>query len=162
MTFVGIDVGTFETKGVLVDADGEVLAVARRRHGISTPRPGHVEHDPEADWWADLVAVASELMGHPRARDVQAVGISAIGPCVVAVDEDLAPLRPAILYGVDTRATRQIRALTESLGAERILRRGGNPLTSTPVAPATPTRGFIRHYARAWLPKSLLKANPCT
>lgn len=135
MTFVGIDVGTFETRGVLVGAAGEVLALARRRHGISTPRPGHVEHDPESDWWADVTAVASELMLDPSARDVQAVGVSAIGPCVVAVDEDLRPLRPAILYGVDTRATRQIEALTQTLGHDEILRRGGNPLTSQSAGP---------------------------
>jgi xylulokinase len=135
MTFVGIDVGTFETKGVLVDVDGEVLAMARRRHGISTPRPGHVEHDPESDWWGDLAAIASELMEHPRARDVQAVGVSAIGPCVVAVDEDLQPLRPAILYGVDTRATSQIQALNDALGPDEIFRRSGNLLTSQSAGP---------------------------
>ena len=135
MSFVGIDVGTFETKGVLVDADGEVLAIARRRHGISTPRPGHVEHDPEADWWADVTGVSAELMQHPRARDVQSVAVSAIGPCVVAVDEDLVPLRPAILYGVDTRATRQIRALTERLGAGRVFQRCGNALNSQSAGP---------------------------
>ena len=135
MTFVGIDVGTFETKGVLVGADGEVLATAHRRHGISTPRPGFVEHDPESDWWADVAAVASELMQHPRAREVQAVGLSAIGPCVVATDEDFTPLRPAILYGVDTRATRQIEALTDALGADEVFRRCGNPLTSQSAGP---------------------------
>ena len=58
---------------------------------------------------------------------MQAVAVSAIGPCVVAVDEDLAPLRPAILYGVDTRATRQIGELTGRLGAAGDRRRGGNP-----------------------------------
>lgn len=135
MTFVGIDVGTFETKGVLVDADGEVLAMARRRHGISTPRPWHVEHDPEQDWWADVTAVSAELMRHPRAAEVQAAAVSAIGPCVVAVGEDFTPLRPAILYGVDTRATRQIEALTERLGADEVFRRGGNPLTSQSAGP---------------------------
>lgn len=135
MTFVGIDVGTFETKGVLVDVDGEVLAMARRRHGISTPRPGHVEQDPEGDWWADVTAVATELMRHPRAHEVQAAAVSAIGPCVVAVGEDLKPLRPAILYGVDTRATRQIDALTQRLGAEEVFRRCGNPLTSQSAGP---------------------------
>ncbi|MHB1289939.1 FGGY-family carbohydrate kinase [Georgenia sp.] len=135
MTFIGIDVGTFETKGVLVGADGEVLAMSRRRHGISTPRPGHVEHDPESDWWVDVAAIASELMRDRRARDVQAVGISAIGPCVVAVGEDLTPVRPAILYGVDTRATRQIGALTDALGTEEIFRRSGNSLTSQSAGP---------------------------
>ena len=135
MTFVGIDVGTFETKGVLVGEDGEVLAMARRRHGISTPRPGHVEHHPESDWWGDVTAIAGELMADPRARDVKAVGISAIGPCVVAVDEDLQPLRPAILYGVDTRATSQVEALNRALGTEEIFRRSGNPLTSQSAGP---------------------------
>lgn len=135
MTFVGIDVGTFETKGVLVDADGTIHAMARRRHGISTPQPGHVEHDPLTDWWADVTAIARELMAHPRAGQVQAVGVSAIGPCVVAVDEDLMPLRPAILYGVDTRATRQIEALTAKLGVDEIMRRSGNALTSQSSGP---------------------------
>lgn len=134
MTFLGIDVGTFETKGVLVDAAGEVLAGARRRHGIATPHPGHVEQDPE-EWWADVAAVAGELMTHPRAREVRAVGVSAIGPCVVATDEELTPLRPAILYGVDTRATRQIEAMVAALGPDEIFRRCGNPLTSQSAGP---------------------------
>jgi len=133
--FVGIDVGTFETKGVLVDADGTVLAMAHRRHGISTPQPGHVEQDPEADWWADVTAVASELMDHPRGPEVRAVGVSAIGPCVVATDEELRPLRPAILYGIDARATRQVERLTAALGADEVLRRSGNALTSQSAGP---------------------------
>jgi xylulokinase len=135
MSYIGIDIGTFETKGVLVNADGVVLAMARRRHGITTPQPGHVEHQPDIDWWQDLAEVSQELMAHPEARQVDAVGVSAIGPCVVATDADLKPLRPAILYGVDTRATRQGQALTAQLGAEEVFRRGGNPLTSQSAGP---------------------------
>ena len=135
MVYVGVDVGTFETKGVLVDTDGAVLATARRRHGISTPRPGHVEHDPERDWWAGLTAVTQDLARHPRASQVRALAVSAIGPCVVAVDHDLVPLRPAILYGVDTRAGRQVTELTRRLGAAEVIRRGGNPLSSQSAGP---------------------------
>ncbi len=135
MSFIGIDIGTFESKGVLVDAEGTVLAMARHRHGISTPRPGHVEHHPDTDWWEDLVAISRELMAHPDGQHVQAVGVSAIGPCVVATDSDLVPLRPAILYGVDTRATRQQKSLTALLGADEIFRRGGNALTSQSAGP---------------------------
>ncbi len=135
MTFIGIDVGTFESKGVLVDAEGHVLAMARHRHGLSTPRPGHVEHDPEADWWAGITAISRELMAHRQGREVEAIGVSAIGPCVVATDADLVPLRPAILYGVDTRATRQGEALTAALGADEVFRRAGNVLTSQSAGP---------------------------
>lgn len=135
MSFIGIDIGTFESKGVLVDAGGDVLAMARHRHGLATPRPGHVEHHPVTDWWVGFEAISKELMAHPEGRHVQAVGVSAIGPCVVATDAALVPLRPAILYGVDTRATRQAEVLTTSLGADEVFRRGGNPLTSQSAGP---------------------------
>lgn len=135
MAFVGIDIGTFETKGVVVDADGQVIALSRRRHGISTPYPGHVEQDPLQDWWADLAAVASDLMDACPDHDIEAIGVSAIGPCVVAVDENLHPLRPAILYGVDTRAVSQVARIGEAMGAEAIFERAGNPLTSQSAGP---------------------------
>lgn len=132
--FLGVDVGTFETKGVLVDASGAVRASAARRHQLATPRPGHVEHDAEAVWWADVVAVTRELV----ARDlgsVDAVGVSAIGPCVLPVDAELRPLRPAILYGVDTRAHAQVAALEQRLGIEEVVGRTGNRLTSQSAGP---------------------------
>lgn len=135
--FVGIDIGTFETKGVLVDADGVVRARARRRHGISTPQQGHVEQDADGVWWSDFVAVSAELMASDAAREGTVVGIgcSAIGPCVLPVDADLHPLRPGILYGIDTRAFREIKELGEHLGRYEILRRSGNSLTSQSAGP---------------------------
>lgn len=134
---VGIDIGTFESKGVLVSDDGTVLATAKRRHRISTPAPGHVEHDAELVWWADLTEIARELAAHARARDVSIVSMacSAIGPCVVAVDENFRALRPAILYGVDTRATNEIDELTIRLGEDELLRRSGNLLSSQSAGP---------------------------
>ncbi len=133
--FLGVDVGTFETKGVLVDIDGRVVSSSRRRHGISTPEPGQVEQDPEVVWWADVCEVASELIDSAPGARIDGVGVSAIGPCVVAVDEALAPLRPAILYGVDSRASEQVVALTERLGESTIFERTGNLLTSQSAGP---------------------------
>lgn len=133
--FLGIDVGTFETKGVLVDAHGHVRAETRRRHGISTAAPGHVEQDPESVWWADLTAVAAELTAQLDGEDLAGVGVSAIGPCVVATDAALRPLRPAILYGIDARAEAQITTMVDRLGDEEIFRRAGNALTSQSAGP---------------------------
>lgn len=133
--FLGIDIGTFETKGVLVGPDGSVHASARRRHGIATPRPGWVEQDPEAVWWAELASVARELVGHLGGAELGGVGVSAIGPCVVATDASLRPLRPALLYGIDTRATDQMAAITARLGSAEILRRAGGPLTTQSAGP---------------------------
>jgi xylulokinase len=134
---LGIDVGTYESKGVLVDADGRVLATAARPHELIVPRAGWAEHRPEQDWWGDFVWLCRKVLADSglAASDVKAVGASAIGPCMLPVDADGAPLMNAVLYGVDTRAAREIEDLTASIGADRILSHSGNALTSQAVGP---------------------------
>ncbi|MGH3872967.1 MAG: FGGY-family carbohydrate kinase [Pseudonocardiaceae bacterium] len=131
---LGVDIGTASSKGVLVRDDGTVVATATRAHEVSMPRPGWVEHDADAVWWADFAAISTELTATVR-EPVAAVGVSGIGPCVLAVDGAGRPLRPAILYGVDTRATVEIEQLTQALGKQTILDRCGSILTSQAVGP---------------------------
>jgi xylulokinase len=130
---LGVDVGTSSTKGVLVSLDGTVLASAVREHEVSRPRPGWVEMHPDV-WWDEFASIARELVA-ATAEPVVAVGVSGMGPCVALADAAGAPLRPAILYGVDTRATEQIAALTAELGAEEILARGGSALSTQAAGP---------------------------
>jgi xylulokinase len=129
---LGIDIGTSSSKGVLVRPDGSVAASATRDHAVSTPRPGWVEHDALAVWWADFVSIAGEL---GPAAPVDAVAISGIGPCLLPAALDGEPLRPAILYGVDTRATSQIAAQNEVFGADAVLARCHSPLTTQAIGP---------------------------
>ena len=135
--FLGVDIGTYEAKGVVLDEAGGVLASARRRHDLAVPEPGFAEHDAESVWWSGLVTVVRELLASSSVtpQEIQAVGCSGIGPCVLPLDADRRPLRPAILYGVDTRASRQCESLTEKLGPEAILRRTGAALTSQAAGP---------------------------
>ncbi|MEU0033450.1 FGGY-family carbohydrate kinase [Streptomyces sp. NPDC006333] len=131
---LGIDIGTSSSKAVLARPDGTVVAQARVPHAVSMPRPGWAEHDAEQVWWADVVALCRQLL--PTADGtVAAVSVSGLGPCLLPVDADGRPLRPAILYGIDTRATREIDELTERYGAEELLRRGGSVLTSQAIGP---------------------------
>ena len=131
---LGIDIGTSSSKGVLARPDGEVLAVATRPHDLSLPRPGWAEHDAETVWWADFLALCGELL--PKADgQIGAVCVSGIGACLLPADSAGRSLRPAILYGIDTRATREIQELTERYGADRILERCGSLLTSQAVGP---------------------------
>lgn len=141
--FLGIDIGTSSSKGVLVSRHGEVLARASRPHETSTPHPGWVEHDAETVWWNDFRALAAELAGAAAGASLSGLAVSGIGPCLLPADGAGRPLRPAILYGVDTRATAEIAELTEELGAEEILRRGGTPLSSQAVGPKI--RWVARH-----------------
>ncbi len=132
---VGIDVGTGSSKAVLVTPSGEVLATATRSHGTSMPRPGWVEADADAVWWDEVVSLSRELVGKAGGRRVAGVCVSGVGPALVLTGEDGRPLRPAILYGVDTRAGEEIVELTERLGADEIMERCGKELSSQAVGP---------------------------
>ena len=125
---LSVDIGTSSSKGVLVDLAGRVLASATRAHAVNRPRPGHVEMDAEV-WWQEFISLSRELLDG-AAVDVVAVGVSGMGPCVVLADAENHPLRPAILYGIDTRSTAQIERLTAAYGGETIRERCGSSLST--------------------------------
>lgn len=141
--FLGVDIGTSSSKGVLVRPDGTVVARAERTHDVSTPRPGWVEHDAERIWWAEFQAIIRELLDASDGATLDALAVSGIGPCLLPADAVGRPLRPAILYGVDTRATAEIAELNQVFGAAAVLERGGSPLTSQAVGPKL--RWLARH-----------------
>lgn len=130
---VGVDVGTSSTKAVLVDLTGRILRISVREHAVDRPRPGWVEMNPDL-WWQAFVETTGQLM-QDGDTTVVAVGVSGIGPCVLLTDEAEVPLRPAILYGVDTRSTSQITRLNELLGADQILSRCASALSTQAAGP---------------------------
>ncbi|MFS0910746.1 FGGY-family carbohydrate kinase [Microbacterium sp. 179-I 3D2 NHS] len=131
---LGVDIGTSSSKGVLVDADGVIVASATRAHEVDRPRSGWVEMDGRV-WWEEFVSIARELIAAEPTAQVVGVGVSGMGPCILLTDEADEPVRPAILYGVDTRATAQIARMTADLGVDDITRVGGSTLTSQAGGP---------------------------
>lgn len=132
--YLGVDVGTGSTKAVLATADGAVLASAVREHPLDLPAPGRAEADPEL-WWQELGDLSRELLAGRDAAQLAGICVSGMGPALVLTDDDLHPVRPAILYGIDTRAEAQIDALNRDLGADRILAETGKALSSQAIGP---------------------------
>jgi len=134
---LGIDIGTFEAKGVLVDAAGKVIASAARAHEMIVPQPGWAEHRADKDWWGGFVALSRALLAESGVdpAEIACVACSAIGPCMLPVDRDGQPLMNGVLYGVDTRASAEIEALNAQVGPDVILDRCGNALTSQSIGP---------------------------
>lgn len=135
--FMGIDIGTYSTKGVITDELGTILCSKVIAHDIITPRQGYVEHDPRATWWDEVCMISHTLIkdGKLNSEDIKGVGISGIGPCCLPVDKDCQPLRNAILYGVDTRAVQEITWLNEKIGEDIIFERCANALSAQAVGP---------------------------
>lgn len=135
--FLGIDIGTYESKGVIIDSVCRVVAMHEERHGLENPRANYFEHDAQVVWWGDFCKITHALLEKSGLgnTDIAAVGASTLGADLVAVDEHCLPLRKAILYGIDARAEQEIAALNEIYSPEEILTFNGRPLCSNDVPP---------------------------
>ena len=135
---LGVDIGTYSSKGVLVDGgSGQVVADHIIEHGLSMPKPGWVEHDADTVWWGEFVQICRELLRKSKIdpRAIRGVGVSGIGNCVLPIDEAGKPLRPGILYGIDTRAREEIAHLERELGRDQIFQVSATHLSSSAAGP---------------------------
>ena len=61
--YLGIDIGTYETKGVLVNIRGEVISQSAKKHEMIVPQSGWAEHRPiEAVSYTHLTLPTSDLV----------------------------------------------------------------------------------------------------
>ena len=153
---LGIDVGTYSSKATLTDLAGRVLHTALVEHEISMPKPGHVEQDADAVWWGDVCRLSRQILaasGLP-ATSIAALAMSAIGPCLLPLDSAMRPLRPGILYGVDTRATAEIAELEAEIGREAIAAYSLMDLSSQAIGPKI--RWLRQHEPDVWRAMSKL------
>lgn len=134
---MGIDVGTFSSKGVLCTRSGDILAEHQEEHGLSVPQSGWAEHDADKVWWKDVCVISKALLKKVKVTgdDVAAIAISALGPDLVPLDAEGRALRPAILYGVDVRSMEEIEELNGKFGAEKMADLAGMILTSQAIGP---------------------------
>ena len=135
--YLGVDIGTYESKGVLTDSQGVLRGQVAVKHEMLIPKPGWAEHDPTDVWWGDFVRITKSLLSQKDilSKNITSVAVSAIGPCMLPVDEKCNPLYSGVLYGVDTRATEEINYLNELIGKKHIFDFGGNALTSQSIGP---------------------------
>lgn len=134
MAVLGIDIGTGTSKAVLVSGEGRILRQAQLAHQTSNPRYGWYEQDAEAVWWHDVVHLCQQLLRDGGIR-VDAVCVSGIGPAICVTGSDNQPLRPAILYGIDTRSKQQVDEQISRIGRDCLIEHNGNLLSTQSVGP---------------------------
>ncbi|WP_275786522.1 FGGY-family carbohydrate kinase [Pararhizobium gei] len=132
---MGIDSGLTVTKAVIFDADGTVLAIARRRVPQLIPAPQYVERDMDSLWaaTADAIREAVAACGRPAA-DIVAIAATAHGDGIYLLDEERRPLGPAVI-SLDTRAGAIADAWNAgAVGARALELTGQRPHASAPSA----------------------------
>ncbi len=133
--YIGVDASTTATKALLMDAGGQVLAVASSEYGYDTPRPLWAEQQPDLWWQATAASIRRVL----AAAGVDPAGVAGVGLTgqmhgLVLLDAAGGVLRPAILWNDQRTAAEcdQIRAL---LGRERFIDITGNDALAGFTAP---------------------------
>jgi xylulokinase len=132
---LGIDVGTTGSKALLVGADGAVIASATTEYPMFTPQPLWAEQHP-ADWWAATVTSIRRVLAEGGVQPEQVAGVGLTGQMhgLVLLDARGEVLRPCIMWN-DQRTAAQCAAITETLGADEVLRLTGNPMLPGFTAP---------------------------
>jgi len=113
---LGIDVGTTGTKAMLFSADGEVCGHAYRPYDLVSSRVNYNEQNAE-DWWNAIVETVKEICSEKDiAENVAAISLSLQGGTVVPVDENMKPLRLAMVWN-DRRCTEEHEEFLKEVGS---------------------------------------------
>jgi xylulokinase len=122
MSTLGIDLGTGSVKVSVVTDELTISQQAEAPYPVHSPHPGWAESHPE-QWLRAVEDCISEIAELDPAGDFTSVGLCGQMHGIVLVDEQLTPLRPAILWA-DTRSAEQARAMQQDLGSEHLARLG--------------------------------------
>ena len=128
MKLLGIDVGTGGTRAVVVDTNGSVVASSTAEHApFASPQTGWAEQEP-ADWWRATTEAVRGVLSHDdvSADEIACVGFSGQMHGAVLLDEGENVLRPALIW-CDQRTDAQAKAITNLVGASRLIELTANP-----------------------------------
>jgi sugar (pentulose or hexulose) kinase len=80
--FLGYDIGSLSSKGVLVDQDGKMLAFQQIQHSIEIPEVSYQEQDCENTWWREFKQIIPHLLhtAGVRASDIKTIGVTGLVP----------------------------------------------------------------------------------
>ena len=132
---IGIDVGTTGAQAIAVDEGGRVVGTGSSDYPLLTPRPQWTEQDPDA-WWRAVREALGAAAAQVAERGDVVVGLGLTGQMhgSVFLDASGEVIRPAILWN-DQRTERQCAAITELVGARRLVEITGNPALTGFQAP---------------------------
>ncbi|MDQ3752326.1 MAG: xylulokinase [Actinomycetota bacterium] len=129
---LGIDVGTTGVRVVAIEHGGGAVADASEKYPLATPRPGWAEQNPE-DWWTATLGVLKAVVAEVD-DEVAGIGLTGQMHGSVFLDEHDDVIRPALLWN-DQRTEAQCDAITDRVGADRLIAIAGNPALTGFQAP---------------------------
>lgn len=118
---LGIDLGTTALKIALFSEDGQLVGSESCQYPLNSPRPGHVEQDPE-EWWAALIRACHGLKAAFPAQfdDVAGIGLCGQMHTQVYLDNCDRVIRPAITW-MDQRSNQIVDRINQDEQARNLV-----------------------------------------
>jgi len=128
---MGVDVGTTETKAILMDEDGNLISESSRELQLIHVKEGRIEQDLEGIW----VETARAIKDCTISADRMPSGLSITGQreTICPIDKGFGPIGNAISWQ-DTRGWEICRRMKEEFGNEGVYRITGLPVNTMPSA----------------------------
>jgi xylulokinase len=114
---LGVDVGTTQTKVGVFDPGGELIASSHAGYALTIDQRTNAAEQNPVDWWSATTQTIREIMTKVDLKSVLAVSVGGQGPTVVALDEKLDPVYPALTW-MDLRATKEAEELGKRSGVK--------------------------------------------
>ena len=112
---MGIDVGTTQTKVGVFHLDGRLAAMASAHYPLQFDAATNAAEQNPAEWWAAAARAIRQTLEQIDPARLLAVSVGGQGPTVVALDEALDPIAPALTW-MDSRAVLEARQLGQRAG----------------------------------------------
>lgn len=109
---LGIDLGTSSVKVVALDAEGYIVAEAKRGYTVDAPAPAWRQIDVER-WWDAVCAAVRDVTGSLDGS-VVAVGVTGQMHTVVALGANGRPVYPALMWN-DARTAEMLPQIRRAL-----------------------------------------------
>lgn len=127
--------GTSSIKATLIDEKGEVIASSKVKSELLNPQEGFFELDAEKTWWGGIKSALSKIAKANSLQGIRSICFSSMCGTFVPVDASLNPVHHAILYGIDTRAVKQIERLNKKYGKSYLAEHIGGLFNTHSIIP---------------------------
>lgn len=123
--FLGLDIGTTSTIGILIRLPDEVVGIVSRPVNFSAPKAGWAEENPQ-EWWENVCAILGEFSAKGvDLAEISGIGVTGMLPAVVLLDADGELIRPSIQQS-DGRCGAQVDDLRREVDPDWFFRKAGN------------------------------------
>ncbi len=132
---LGIDIGTTNTKMIVINDQGNILASTSRPATLLSPNIGWAEEDPR-EWWQNVCELVPECLQMARIESSQLAGIAVSGmvPTVILLNSLGQVLRNSIQQN-DARVQKEVEEFQSATNKDDILKKTGSAITQQSVGP---------------------------